>query len=346
MNCGIRKVKLKMNRVNLKDVKKRAVSLLFIMVLCLSCLTGCAGRTRLVFTTGLSGKQLFKIGTAECSLPEVMVYLTTFYNEYADTYGADMWSYDFGGVSLEQHVKDVVLSKMVQIKIMNLMAQEQKIALTAEEEEKVSAAAKAYYEELSDSLRSKENITRKVAEQVFREYAVANKVYGTITESEDMEISDDEARTVTVQEISLQTPDEASDILKRVRMGENFETAAVRTGEGRAVTRSYARGDTEAALEDVLFSMDEGEISEVVETSEGYVIIKCVSTMDDEATQANKIVLAEKRKSEAFSDAYREIAVNTYSQFRDKLWKKVSMNEKTHRTEADFFEIYDKYMKQ
>lgn len=332
--------------MNLKNMKKRVMALLFIVTLCLGCLTGCAGRPKLVFTTGLSGDQLFKIGSAECDLPEAMVYLTTFYNRYADTYGAEMWDYDFGGMSLEQHVKEIVLSKMVQIKIMNLMAQERGISLTAEEEKKVSAAAEAYCEKLGKTLRGEEGITRKVAEQVFREYTIANKVYGTITESEDMEISDDEARTVTVQTIFCQTRENASAILKRVRMGENFETAAMQSGEGRAVTMSYARGDAEAELEDVLFSMDEGDISEVVETSDGYVIAKCISTMDYEATQANKIVLAEKRKSEAFSDAYKEIAANTHSQFREKLWKKVSMNEKTHRTEADFFDIYDKYVKQ
>lgn len=335
-----------MNRMNLKNRRKKAAALLLLLLICAGCLTGCGGNTKLVFTTGLSGNQLFKIGSAECELPEAMIYLTTFYNQYADSYGVEMWNHDFGGISLEEDVKEVVLSKLVQIKIMNLMAQERGISLTAEEKAKVLAAAEAYDERLGEPLKEKEGITGKVIERVFTEYALANKVYETITGSEDMEISDDEARTVTVQMITLPTLDKAADILKRVRMGADFETAAAQAGAPKAVMKNIARGEVEPELEELLFSLDEGAVSEVAETSDGYVIVKCFSTMDYEATQANKLALAQKRKSEAFSDAYREIAGNTYFQFRDRLWEKVSMNEEIHRTEADFFAVYKNYVKQ
>lgn len=364
MRCGNRREKKKMGKKSLEYIKKRAAVVLTVLLLCAGALTGCGSRTRLAFTTGLSGKQIFKIGSAECDLPEIMVYLTTFYSRYADTYGAEMWKYDFEGTSLEEHVKEVVLSKMTQIKIMNLMAEERGIYLTEEEKSKVLAAADAYEEKLGETLRLEEGMNLKVIRQVYREYAIANKVYETITESEDMEISDDEARTVTVQTVFFPTwrivngeraefseeqkngvRKDASAILNRLQSGENFETAA-RDGDGRVLTENYARGDAEEALEEILFSMDEGDLSDVLEMSDGYYIVKCISTMDDKATQENKLVLAKKRKSEAFSDAYREIEGNTYAQFRDKLWKKVSMDEKLHRTEADFFDIYDQYVKQ
>mgnify|MGYP003421213641 FL=1 len=98
--------------MNLKYiVKKIAVLCLTGAVLCGS-LTGCADNTKIVVTTGLSGNQLFKIGSATCTTPEIMVYLITFFNEYVDTYGQEMWHYDFGGVSLEEHVKDVVVDSV------------------------------------------------------------------------------------------------------------------------------------------------------------------------------------------------------------------------------------------
>ena len=113
-------------------VKKIAMLSLTGAVLC-STLTGCANNTKIVITTGLSGNQLFKIGSATCTIPEVMVYLTTFFNEYVEVYGLEMWHHDFSGVSLEEHVKDVVFSKMTQIKVMNLMAEEKNIVLSEEE---------------------------------------------------------------------------------------------------------------------------------------------------------------------------------------------------------------------
>ena len=350
--------------MNLRYRWKKILTLCLTILLCAGSLTGCQGKTKLVFTTGLSGNQLFKIGSETCTIPEIMVYLTTFYNQYADIYGEEMWDYDFGGVSLEEHVKEVVLSKMAQIKIMNLMAEERDIRLTKEEEDKVRAAAKQYYDLLEENLIENEKITLDVAEQVYQEYTIANKVYSAITESAAMEISDDEARAVTVQEIYLKnwklkdnekTPlseneklkvlKKAKEALERSEAGENFETLAAEYTDDKQIVKSYARGDVSAEFEELLFSMDEGDISNVMEYEDGYYIVKCISTMDFEATQKNKLTLMEQRKRKAFSDAYTEIATTTHSQFRDKQWEKLQMNEEIHSTDANFFEIYDEFVK-
>ena len=332
--------------MNLKYIRKRMAVLGLSAVLTMTGLTGCGNQTKLVFTTGLSGNQVFKIGTETCTMPEIMIYLTTFYNQYAEIYGKEMWNYDFGGVSLEEHVKDEVLSKLAQIKIMNLMAEERGITLSEEEEQRVSKAAEVYYETLSEELKKQEDITKEIVQKVYEEYAAANKVYANITEAADMEISDDEARTVTVQKIYFQNEDRGKQILERIQSGEAFEVIAAEVSEDKQLVQSYARGTVETAFEEVLFSMDAGEISDVIKTSDGFYIVKCISTIDYEATQENKLVLADKRKKEAFSQAYTEIAKNTHSQFRDKQWEKLTLREEIYETEANFFEIYEEYVKQ
>lgn len=346
-------------------IAKKLGLLALIGMLCFGGLTGCGKNTKIVFTTGLSGNQLFKIGSTTCTTPEIMVYLTSFYNQYVDIYGQEMWQHDFGGVSLENHVKDIVLSKMAQIKIMNLMAQERRITLDAKEKDKISEAAKVYYSLLSDELKETEKITMDVVENVFEEYTLANKVYTSITNASDIEISDDEARTVAVEliyfrnwkyknkeKVALNDSEKmkvlrtAKEILSKINNGEDFATLATQYSEDKQVLKNYARGRVEPEFEELLFSMDKGELSDIKEFSDGYYIIKCVSTMDYEATQKNKIVLAERRMQEAFGEAYTEIASNTHSQFRDKKWDTITLNEEIHRTEANFFDIYQEYIKQ
>lgn len=346
-------------------IAKKLGLLALIGMLCFGGLTGCGKNTKIVFTTGLSGNQLFKIGSTTCTTPEIMVYLTSFYNQYVDTYGQEMWQHDFGGVSLENHVKDIVLSKMAQIKIMNLMAQERRITLDAKEKDKISEAAKVYYSLLSDELKETEKITMDVVENVFEEYTLANKVYTSITNASDIEISDDEARTVAVEliyfrnwkyknkeKVALNDSEKmkvlrtAKEILSKINNGEDFATLATQYSEDKQVLKNYARGRVEPEFEELIFSMDKGELSDIKEFSDGYYIIKCVSTMDYEATQKNKIVLAERRMQEAFGEAYTEIASNTHSQFRDKKWDTITLNEEIHRTEANFFDIYQEYIKQ
>ena len=348
-----------------KYIAKKLAVLSLMGMLSMSSLTGCGGNTKIVFTTGLSGNQLFKIGSTTCTTPEIMVYLTSFYNQYVDTYGQEMWQHDFGGASLESYVKDIVLSKMAQIKIMNLMAHEQHITLDTKEKARVKEASEIYYERLSDSLKETEKITMEVVETVFEEYTLANKVYTAITSSSDIEISDDEARTVTAQviylknwkyksneKVALSEPEKmkvlrmAKEILHKIEGGEDFETLALQYSDDKQIVKNYARGRMDEMLEELVFSMDKGDVSEIKEFSDGYYIIKCVSTMDYEATQKNKLVLAEQRMQEAFGEAYSEIASNTHSQFRDKQWDGLTLNEEIHKTDANFFEIYKETIKQ
>ena len=87
--------------MNFRYISKKTAALCLVALMSMSTMTGCQSDTKLVFTTGLSGNQIFKIGSTVCTMPEAMVYLTTFYNQYADIYGSEMCNYDFGGVSLE-----------------------------------------------------------------------------------------------------------------------------------------------------------------------------------------------------------------------------------------------------
>ena len=57
--------------------------------------TGCGllRNTEIVFTTGLSGNQLFKIGKSVCTLPEAMIYVMDYQRQYEGVYGVETVSY-------------------------------------------------------------------------------------------------------------------------------------------------------------------------------------------------------------------------------------------------------------
>ena len=83
-----------------KSLGKKLAVLLSAAVLAGS-FTGCGllQNTEIVFTTGLSGNQLFKIGKSVCTLPESMIYVMDYQRQYEGVYGVEMWEHDFGGVT-------------------------------------------------------------------------------------------------------------------------------------------------------------------------------------------------------------------------------------------------------
>ena len=142
-------------------------------------LTACGSSdgTKVVFTTGFGKNEVFRIGDESCSKAEIMIYLTTTQNQYENVYGTEIWNTSLNGVTLEDNVKETVLARIAQIKTMYLLAKEKEVTLDEAEEAKVVQAAKEYYSSLNDTEIEAMGATEEIVENLYREYAMADKVY-------------------------------------------------------------------------------------------------------------------------------------------------------------------------
>ena len=349
-------------------MKKRKLFILFLICLCLA-LTGCkddkdnGGNTKVVLTTGFAEDELFRIGDSTCSLSEAMVYLTNMQNQYESIYGTQIWQRKIGDDTLEKKVKDVVLARMAQIKTMNLLAGQRGVVLTEQEEELVLSAAKEYFSSLNEAEISAMNIDENTVQQLYREYALANKVYSEIIEGTNPEISDDEARTVTVSQIFVKTYalnavgekvpyteesrvaafDKIKNIQKMLREGVSFDELATRYSEDGQLTVSFRKGEMEPGFESAAFNLGTDEISDIVETQHGYHIIKCISTFNREVTDENKKKIVEERKEEVFGEEYKTFVGSLTKNLNKELWNTISFIHDEEVETSDFFEIYNSY---
>lgn len=302
----------------------------------------------------LSDTEVFRIGDNVCTLPELKVYLTTAQKQYENILGVDMWERDFGGVTLESYLKETILGQIAQIKTMTLLAEEYKVTLDEQEEKKVSKAANKYFSSLNEKEIAYMGITEEEVATLYREYALANKVYEEITKDVDKEVSDDEARKITVQQILFAFDEESTDskkseqykkaqtVLKQVQaQGADFMDIAEKNSEDEVIEYTFGKGEKEKPLEDAAFNLDTDQISDIIETSYGYVIIKCTSNFDRAETDANKAAIVEQRKTKAFDDVYNEFVNRQASQFNDKLWEKITFTEDKDVTNMTFFEVYN-----
>lgn len=320
--------------------------------------------TKLVLTTGFKKDEIFRIETMSCTLPEVMVYLTNTQDQYESVYGEEIWKTDLNGVTLEENVKDTVLAQLAQIKTMNLLAQQHGVSLNHTEQETVKNAANAYFTSLNQAERESMNVSQEIIEQLYGEFALANKVYEYIIKDINPEISDDEARTITVQHILINTyaldgtgqkieytekakedaREHAEEILRLAREeGSDFEELVIQYSEGEKGTLSFGKGEMEKVFEDTAFNLETGEISDIVETQYGYHIIKCISTFNREETDANKIKIVEKRREEVFGQEYDMFVTTLTRDLNEELWNQVSFIQNEQVTTRDFFDIYNQY---
>ncbi|MCL2718080.1 MAG: peptidylprolyl isomerase [Lachnospiraceae bacterium] len=318
---------------------------------------------RVVLTTGFQRDEVFRIETMSCLLPEIRVYLTNAQNQYENVFGRQIWSVDFGGETLEDSIKDIALAQIAQIKTMNLLAAKHDISLDEEEIELAKAAAAEYYNSLSGIEKEVMGVTLATIETLYSEYALADKIYHYIIKDVNPEISDDEARTITVWHILIKTyaldgtgkkieytETARADAFNRIKKiydqvlnGEDFERLMMLYSEDEQTAYSFGKGGMEAPFEEAAFLLGTGEVSEIVETSFGYHIIKCVNTFNREETDNNKIKIVEKRREDVFSQEYNAFLSTLTRNINQVLWEQVTFINNSEVQTKDFFDVYLKY---
>lgn len=311
-------------------------------ILSAALLGGC-GNTKIVLTTGLASDELFRIGDVSCSLSEALVYLNNQKNQYENVYGIEMWDHDFGDITLEEYLKNQVISQLAQVKSMVLLAEEQEILLSEEETKAAGEASAVYMASLSEEEVRLLKADQEEIQKMYEDYCLSYKAYDQITEDVSVEISDDEARIIQIQQIFVPEEGLARDLKRRLDEGEDFDSIASNYSQASQTTITIARGEKDETYEQVAFDLDNGEVSEVFSADEGYYILKCLDTYVEDASEENKIKVAQKQKTERFQKIYSDLMQDTLSEFQEHLWENIHFTDYEDVKTSSFFEVYEEY---
>ena len=325
-------------------------------------LTAC-DRT-VVVTGGFAEGEVFRINTLSCSRSEMNIYLTNMANAYEATFGEQIWSTSAGNTTIEDAFKETVLAKVTRIKVLNLMANEEKITLSGDEKKSLKKAAKAYLKTLSKEEKTELGADEDLVYKMYSEYALAEKVYNSIVDEVNFEISDDDARSITVEQIFIKTYHEDShgrltdysdaakaeakeralEIREKAVTESDFESLCALYNEEDESTHTYRRGEMPEAYENVAFALEEGEISYVITTEDGYYIVKCISTYERKATNENKEAIINEAKRKAFEEKYNEFLPNVIANINEKEWESIKIIHNSEMKTDSFFDIYTDIM--
>lgn len=324
-------------------MKKRVFNICTIL-LATTLLTGCKiGGKEIVFELGSDNDYVFSVGESKCSQKQARLFLCNYQNLYGNAYGVNLWDYDFEGDSLEEYVKNITLDELTKIVCMDIVSQEQEIALTEKEHKQVKKAAEEYYKSLNDDELSYMKVSQSDVVEIYENYALAEKLYKNLTEGVNTEVSDDDARVVRIQQICVSDKKNADAVSEKLAAGEEFETVA---GEYSTCTTSQltvSRGELPEELEEVAFELANDEISQAVKTTGGYYFIKCINKFEEDLTEANKVNILNQREKEQFNDVYEDFVGNAVFYLNEDVWNEIKIDKSLDIKTDSFFEIYDKY---
>lgn len=355
-----------------KTISHRAAGLAVSLAATAALLAGCgqfriAGH-KVVLTTGFLGDELFTVGEASGRESELRIYYTNLQREYESTFGEDIWSHE-GNEGLPLAVKDNALARLAKVKVLNLMAKDAELSLSEEETAKAEQAATDYYDSLSAEEKTYFAADENEITAMYEEYALAGKEYDTIISAVSDEVSDDEARTVTCQQILIPTYEkdalgnrtdldadgraaakvQADAILEEIRDGmENltgvpFDNYVAKYNEADSGELIVAHDGSDPALEDAAFALDVGKISGVIETNDGYRILKCVKGFDRAQTDANKETILTKRRRDAFETAYDACIKDIDYNLDEDKYAEITLVTDPDISTDTFFTTYEQY---
>jgi peptidyl-prolyl cis-trans isomerase SurA len=223
---------------------------------------------------------------------------------------------------LVQRAKDMGVSVEPDlIKRLDSIRTQNKLA-SMEELEKAVASSGVNYEDFKNNIRNNLLTQRVISSEVGSHINVTDEEVKKYYDEHKAEFVRPEQ--VGLREIVVNTegkkPDELTDLkkkadiaLKRVQDGEDFGEIAKRLSDGSTKAQGgflgiYKRGELSKELEDRVFKMKRNELTEVMETKQGYLILQVLEHYDEGEQALDKVKneITDKIYSQRMEPALRE----------------------------------------
>ncbi len=311
-------------------------------VVMLICITGC---NRVKITTGLTKSQFAKIDGVVVSMDVAELLLSEYKYSYEQLFDSQVWNKSIGDATTEEYVKNKTASTLRNIILAGNMSGELRITLTDAENNRIEEAAQDYIDSLGREAATLE--LREAVEEFYYYLLLADKGFYGVTDSVDTKVSTDEARRIYVQYIffgtteydeehrvvsfskgeKLAKKDIAQGVLKKALDGEDFLALAGEYSDDVINSMELGQGETDKEFEKAAYMLESGEISSVIETENGYYIIKCINynVESDYEEQCERVILS--RRRELYSEQYISYANDKSVEFNDSFWENVNIKE-------------------
>ena len=315
---------------------RKLIAILLCICLMVPMFSGCGEKKEEPEQTS-NGTLVFQYGNNLVTKGEIYIYIETVRERYELQYGSDVWQTvlpDGGeGASMENLTREEVVNEIVRVKTLCAHADEFGIVLNDEELSELNQKADDFCDGLTDEQLQSMEITKEKAEKVMQENAIASKVEAKILDDRKIEISDEEARMTTfydmyfecysMDENGVVTPyteeqkdqqyrnalqacgtlaatdfrDYGGAAIERLAEYYQLNEAKMQTMSPKDILETYGQD-----VYDLLYNMENGQYSTVVETQYGYHVFQMIALTDQAKTNEQKIVLYNQQVQEALSE--------------------------------------------
>lgn len=194
---------------------------------------------------------------------------------------------------------------------------------------------------LGEELAKEFGLESRNIEKLYTDYWLSEKLVDRLTGDMNLEVSDSEAKVITVNQIELADEATTHEVLEKVQAeGADFNSIAKSYSADQENKKQIFKGLKGSEYENAAYGLATGEISGVIADSRKYYILKYSSDYDESATRIHKEQMIRDKKNQAFYGAYQTFKDQTELTGDPELWRDITITG-TPKIQADFFEIFE-----
>ena len=240
-----------------------------------------------------------------------------------------LWDQTAGSVTLSDYVKDGVKDRLIRYAAAQVLSDRYAAYPTDEEKAKAGDAAVASWTKISSMYDvSAYEITAETVRDLYDKEAVYNAVYEKITTDAAKDVTEDNTRVMLADYVVVPASvgeETANQVREAVLAGGDFQKACEKAGLSLLVSQHIKRGELPADVDNISFALRDNEMSEVIESKNGFYLIRCLddNLLDESAANYNEILA--NTKEHAFQQAWLDFSSEAKLSIDDGFWDKMDL---------------------
>ncbi len=326
--------------------RKGIMALLLCGMLTASMLTGCGKEIDKTAVLATAGETEVSLGFANFAARFQQAQSDDFYAAY---FGENVWNTDMygNGVTMKESLKEGILDSIHAMYALEANMAEYGVELTETDLNAIREAAAAFMEQNSAEAIEALGATTEIVEEYLRLLTIESKMYDEVIKGADTNVTDEEANTSAYSYVYISNTTYTDEEGQTVEYKEEEKAALKETvnafvSEAKADTLEDAAANygytvskgtynADSVLsEEITAALDamtqEGVVADLVESDNGYYVLRMDAFTDAEATEANREAIISERQTEYYMDVVEHYQEETAWSVNKNLWKKVSFD--------------------
>lgn len=335
-------------------MRKKLAILGLVTALAVGSLSGCNFNSKTPVIgkiVGLGDDEMFKIDDEVCSKAEYMLVLMDKASTYKRDFGGNVdWNTKISDKeTLQSHVMEKVKEDITVQYTLSTMAKEKSITLTAEESNAINKKAAEYYETLTEEEKKYTGAQQSDVESLYRNYYLADKVYKTLAEEANANVSDEEARVMKIQYIRMSTDKTQESKIKStlktatdlVKGGyQTFAREAKQYSEDSTFEKTIKKNEVTSVYEKEAFNLSDSGISQIIQDGNNYYLVYCVESYMKKETENNKAAIIKTTQENYFNDKYSKYIESIKIDFNDDVVKDIKLSTDANVKATNLMTVY------